>query len=86
MIETRIKNIGSSFTQGHSQDFQYGEYLFAGGIIRHGLVAGAFYQHDEPYKKGSNHHWRGVVVKNEVHDGTYDIMKVSLNYLLRRYL
>jgi hypothetical protein len=87
MIETRLKNIGNSFTQGHAQSFKYGELEFAGGVRRIGLVAGAFYMHDEAYKGPyGNHHWRGVVVKNEVKDGAYDIMKVSLDYLLRKYL
>ena len=29
---------------------------------------------------------RWPVVKNDVKDGTYDIMKISLDYLLRKYL
>ena len=87
MIETRIKNIGSSFTMGHQQSFKYGEVETSSGKRRHGLVAGAFYAHDEPYKgPQGNNHWRGVVVKNEVKDGEYDIMKISMDYLLRRYL
>ena len=87
MIETRLKNIASSFTQGHAQEFAYGERQTPSGKRHHGLVAGAFYAHDEKYKTPvGNKHWRGVIVKNEVHDGEYDIMKVSLNYLLRRYL
>ena len=87
MIETRIKNIGSSFTQGHAQSFKYGELEFADGNRRHGLVAGAFYSHYEKYKGPyGNQHWRGVVVKNEVKDGQYDIMKVSLDYLIAKYL
>lgn len=87
MIETRLKNIGQSFTQGHAQSFAYGEREVPSGKRHHGLVAGAFYQHYEPYKGPyGNHHWRGVVVKHEVEDGQYDIMKVSLDFLLRRYL
>lgn len=87
MIETRLKNIASSFTQGHAQEFAYGERQVPGGRRHHGLVAGAFYMHHEDYKgPDGNNHWRGVVVKNEVRDGTYDIMKISLDYLLRRYL
>ena len=87
MMETRLKNIGCSFTQGHYQSFLYGERETSAGQRLHGLVAGAFYMHDEPYKgPQGNGHWRGVVVKNEVSDGTYDIMKISLNYLLRKYL
>lgn len=87
MIESRLKNIAHSFTQGHDQEFAYGERQLPSGEIHHGLVAGAFYMHDESYKgPQGNAHWRGVVVKNEVHDGTYDIMKVSINFLLSRYL
>ena len=87
MIETRLKNIASSFTQGHAQSFQYGEREVPGGKRHIGMVAGAFYMHNEPYKGPyGNHHWRGVVVKNDVRDGEYDIMKISLDYLLRRYL
>ena len=87
MIETRIKNVGQSFTQGHAQSFKYGELEVASGKRRFGLVSGAFYMHDEDYKgPQGNQHWRGVVVKNDVSDGQYDIMKISLDYLLRKYL
>ena len=87
MIETRLKNIAASFTQGHAQSFAYGEREVPGGRRHHGLVAGAFYMHNETYKGPyGNHHWRGVVVKNEVKNGEYDIMKVSLPFLLRKYL
>jgi hypothetical protein len=87
MMETRLKNIGQSFTQGHAQSFAYGDREVPSGTRHHGLVAGAFYMHDEPYKGfQGNHHWRGVVVKNEVQNGRYDLMKVSIDYLLRKYL
>lgn len=87
MIETRLKNIGTSFTQGHMQEFSYGERQLPDGSIHHGLVAGAFYSHDEAYKgHQGNRHWRGIVMKHEVRDGQYDLMKVSLNFLTRRYL
>jgi hypothetical protein len=52
-----------------------------------GLVAGAFYQHDEDYLgEQGNQYWRGIVVKNEVRNGTYDPCWVSLKYLLSHYL
>jgi hypothetical protein len=87
MIETRLKNIGFSFTQGHAQEFAYGERQLPNGRKLFGLVAGAFYMHDEDYKgPQGNSHWRGVIVKNEVRDGHYDLCKVSLDYLLRKYL
>ena len=50
------------------------------------IVAGSFYQHDEDYRgQQSNGEWRGIVVLNEVHDGKYDIMPLSMDYLRRKY-
>jgi hypothetical protein len=50
-----------------------------------GLIAGACYVHAEPYLGyQGNSHFRGIVVKNEVRDGHYDIMRVSLDYLSRQ--
>ncbi len=87
MMQTRLKNIGFSFTQGHSQEFDYGERQLPNGKRHYGCVAGAFYMHEEPYKgPQGNNHWRGVIVKHEVSEGQYDLMKVSLNFLLERYL
>ena len=85
MIETRIKNIGHSFTQGHQQTLMYGVRPVLRGF-HHGLVAGACYMHDETYKgPQGNDHWRGIIVCNEVRDGNYDPMFVSLDYLCRRF-
>jgi len=46
----------------------------------------SFYQHDEDYKgPQGNHHWRGCIYKHEVKDGNYDLMELSLSYLLRKW-
>lgn len=85
-IETRLKNIGHTFTQGHEQTLGYAVMPTASGEMRQGLVAGACYLHDEGYKSWQgNDHWRGVIVKHEVRRGTYDPMFVSLGYLAREY-
>jgi len=85
MAESRLKTIGTSFTMGHQQTLLYG-LRFVGGRSQHGLIAGACYLHDEDYKGyQGNSHWRGIIVKHEVHDGSYDPMFVSLNYLCKRY-
>jgi len=88
-IDARLKNIGHSFTMGHQQTLLYGlryvndEYS---GRSQHGLVAGACYLHDEDYKgPQGNAHWRGIIVKHQVCEGSYDPMFVSLDYLCRRY-
>ena len=85
-METRLKNIGCSFTMGHQQGLIYGRRELSSGKTLNGLVAGSFYQHDEEYKgPQGNAHWRGIVVKHEVRDGNYDPMFVSLDYLRRTY-
>lgn len=84
---TRLKTIGCSFTMGHQQVFDYATRSVAGGTqMHHGLICGACYLHDEGYLgPQGNLQWRGVIVCNEVENGNYDIMTVSLNYLCRRY-
>lgn len=85
-IDNRLNRVGHSFTAGHEQSFRYGCRYLANGQEQHGLIAGACYLHDERYKgRQGNHHWRGVVVKHEVRNGVYDIMRVSLDYLCRKY-
>jgi hypothetical protein len=85
-IDNRLNKIGRSFVQGHEQGFLYGVRQFPGSITRHGLVAGSFYLHDEGYRGyQSNGEWRGLVILNEVHDGKYDIMPLSMEYLRRKY-
>jgi len=84
-IETRLKNIGHSFTMGHQQTLMYG-LRFVADKSQHGLVAGSCYLHDEDYKgPQGNAHWRGIIVKHQVQDGSYDPMFVRLDYLCRRY-
>lgn len=84
-VALRLKTIGHSFTMGHQQTFDYA-LRYVAGRGQHGLVAGACYLHDEDYKGyQGNAHWRGIVVCNEVRDGHYDIMPVSLGYLCRKY-
>lgn len=83
---TKLKNIGLSFTMGHQQGIDIAMRELADGKRQIGLVAGSCYLHYENYKgPQGNGHWNGIVVKNEVRDGQYDPMLVSLDYLCRRY-
>jgi hypothetical protein len=85
-IDNRLNRIGESFVQGHEQGFLYGNRTFPTGRVKHGLVCGSYYLHDEGYKGAQgNGHWRGIVVLNEVQDGAYDIMPLSIEYLRRKY-
>lgn len=84
---TILNKLGHSFTQGHRQVFEYASRnCQVTGHEQIGLIAGACYVHAEPYLGyQANSHFRGIIVKNEVRNGHYDIMRVSLDYLARRY-
>lgn len=86
-IENKLRKLGHSFTMGHQQTYQSGSIYTATGERRRGLVCGSFYQHEEEYRsvQKNKQHWRGIVFKHEVKNGDYDLMEVSLKYLLKEY-
>jgi len=84
-LHTRLKQIGHTFSMGHQQGLNYA-MRNVGSTRHHGLVNGSCYLHDENYLgPQGNNYWRGIVVKHQVENGTYDPMFVSLDYLCRRY-
>lgn len=84
-VEARIRTIGRSFVMGHQQGLSIG-HVYAAGERRIGVVAGSFYQHDEEYKgHQGNDHYRGIVILNDVENGSADPMPVSMDYLCRQY-
>ena len=81
-----LKTIGRSFVQGHRQVLDFTTRTLCDGTTQLGIVAGACYQHQEGYKGyQGNHHFRGIMILNEVENGYGDPMFVSLNYLKRKY-
>jgi hypothetical protein len=86
-VESRIKEIGSSFVMGHQQGLALGfHHAVISGKQRIGVVCGSSYYHDEDYKgPQGNFHDRCIVVLNEVEDGSAYPMPVSLDYLCRRF-
>ena len=81
-----LQRIGKSYVMGHRQELDFSCRELCDGTKQLGIVAGAFYQHDEGYKGyQGNKHWRGVVVLHEVDEGWGDSMFVSLNFLKRKY-
>lgn len=85
-IDNRLNKIGNSFVQGHQQGLLYGTRQFPGKTRKHGLVAGSFYQHAEHYRDlQCQDEWRGIVILNEVTDGDYCVMPLTLDYLQRKY-
>ena len=82
-----LRHVGESFSMGHKQTLDVAtRFLPASGKQQWAIIAGACYTHDEEYKGyQGNHHWRGVVVKHNVVDGSFNPMFVSLDYLGDRY-
>jgi hypothetical protein len=71
---------------GHQQgrDIAFGRR--ADGTEMTAMIVGSGYEHDEKYLNSqTNNHWRGIVVLNEVEDGHFDEIMVSLKYLRKKY-
>jgi hypothetical protein len=85
--QNMLKTIGESFTMGHRQTLDVAtRFLPASGKQQWGMVVGAGYVHEEHYKgKQGNHHWKGIVVKHNVKDGSYDPLFISMSWLESEY-
>lgn len=71
---------------GHQQGRQIASAIKADGNPITAIIAGSCYEHDEDYMgPQGNKHWRGVVMLNEVHEGSFDECFVSLDFLKKRY-
>lgn len=86
-IESKLKNLGHSFSMGHQQKKQTGEIFTCTGERRRGLVCGRFYQdyHDYLGPQKNAQSWSGILLKHEVSNGDYDLMEVSMAYLLKEH-
>lgn len=85
--ETKLKNIKASFVMGHQQGLQMATTSGNDGTKYWGIVAGSFYMHEEGYiGYQANDHFRGALMLHRVHNGDFDPMVISLNYLLEKYL
>jgi len=85
-IQNKLKLIGCSFTQGHLQTLEWSRKELANGKTIMGMVTGAYYLHDETYKgPQGNHHWRGVVIKQNVEDGHYDFETWNIKRVLKEF-
>ena len=82
----QLSKVGQSFCVGHKQTLDIATRFTLGGQQQWGIVCGACYEHDEFYKgPQGNDHFRGVIMLHDVHNGSFDPMIVSLDYLKRRY-
>jgi hypothetical protein len=81
-----VNKLHMSCVAGHQQSKQIAYGKRADGKAICGIIAGSYYLHDEDYMDQlSNTHWRGLLVMNEVEDGQFDELFLSINYLKAKY-
>jgi hypothetical protein len=84
--QTIINKLHMSCVAGHMQGKQVAYGKRADGQPICAIISGSYYLHDESYMDQlSNKHWRGLVVLNEVVDGHFDEMFLSIEYLGKKY-
>lgn len=81
----KLAAIGAPFVQGHVQGYDIGTKQYSTGRTIRGIVAGSCYLHDEEYKGMANSHWRGALVLNEVGDGDFSEMPLTMEYLAKEF-
>lgn len=75
-----------SCTGFHTQGLDYAIHPGA-NRVQYGIMAGSFYSHEEDYlSPQGTKYWRGCIMKHEVENGQYDIMLLSLRYLVDNWL
>jgi hypothetical protein len=82
----QIKNVMQSCIAGHRQGLESAIHYTPSGAMR-GIIAGSAYLHDEEYL-GPQQYWRGILMLHDVRPDNpnhFDLMEVSLDYLMRRY-
>ena len=81
-----ISKLHMSCVAGHCQGKQIAYGKRADGKPICAIIAGSYYLHSENYmSRLGNKHWRGLVVLNDVQDGCFDEMMLSIQYLERKY-
>lgn len=75
-----------SAVAGHQQGYDIARSKRLDGAELKAIITGSFYQHNEDYLNPyTNEHWRGMLFLNQVRNGSYDEMPLSIDFLKRRY-
>ena len=81
-----VSKLHMSCIAGHQQGRQVAYGKKADGTNITCIIAGSCYEHQESYLNiQTNNHWRGLIMLNEVNNGSFDEMFVSLRYLREKY-
>jgi len=81
-----VSKLHMSCIAGHQQGKQVAYGKRPDGSTITCIITGSCYEHNEFYMDHqTNKHWRGIVVLNEVDNGCFDELFVSLKYLKGKY-
>lgn len=84
--QAQLNKKHQSCIAGHQQGRQIAYGFDATGREIISIIAGSCYEHDEGYLgPQGNKHWRGFMMLHDCHQGQFDPMFVSLDYINRRY-
>ena len=76
----------TSCTVGHNHLFDYAIRNTPGGITHMALSAGCFFEHPQTYAAHTQYMWwRGLIIKNNVSNGVYDLETLSMEEINERY-
>lgn len=82
----QFRKTNMSCVAGHQQGLQIHTGNRADGALLTSIIAGSCYEHDEDYLGAQgNKHWRGFLVLHDVNEGEFDLMPVSLDWVVKRY-
>lgn len=81
-----VSKLHASCVAGHQQGKQIAYGKKPDGSTITCIIAGSCYEHDEGYLDyQTNKHFRGIIILNEVENGMFDELFVSLKYLRKKY-
>lgn len=85
--KAQLQRVSGSSVAGHRQGYDTASVPRHGPIPgRTAVIAGSCYQHREEYRgPNGNGEYRGAVMLNDVRNGDFQPMQVSLDYLKRTY-
>lgn len=81
-----VTKLHMSCVAGHQQGKQIAYGKRPDGSTITCIIAGSCYEHAEGYlDPQTNKHWRGIIMLNEVNNGSFDECFISLAYLKKKY-
>jgi hypothetical protein len=82
----QFRKTNMSCVAGHQQGLQIHTGSRADGKRLTSVIAGSCYQHNEDYLgPQGNNHFRGMLILHDVNDGEFDLMPVTLKYIMEKY-